>query len=115
MKMLANHCRGHNIKFFESYHEIQFTIPGQVSSKMNEKIRCCFIRQRDYIVQTIARPIFLKHLFFGNQDDVTAATLAFANKVAAFEVTGQAHHVQRASLRICNRESRDRIEFEPET
>jgi len=43
------------------------------------------------------RPVFLKHLFLGDQDDVTTESLTLANKVTAFEIGSETDDVEWAS------------------
>jgi hypothetical protein len=44
------------------------------------------------------RPVFVKHFFLGDQDDVTAEALALAYEVAAFEIGGETDNVEWASF-----------------
>ena len=56
------------------------------------------------IVETLARPVFLEHLFLGDQDHVAPEVLALADEVAAFEIGGEADDIEfRGGDRACHR------------
>ena len=75
-------------------HAVRFHFPRQKSNQVNEQQRVRVVWHRHKLIDTVARPIFLQHLFLCDQDDLTAQPFAFTNKVAAFEVGGQANDVE---------------------
>ena len=50
------------------------------------------------LINAVAWPVFLQHLFLGDENNVTAQPFTFANKVAALEVGGQANDIERMWL-----------------
>src|SRR6266513_6075990 len=96
--MFAGQSRGHYVKLFKRHHAIHLDLARDESSKVDHQRGTSVVRHCNQIGETVARPVFLKHLFFGDENDVTTEAFALANKVAAFEVGGEADDVEWASF-----------------
>jgi hypothetical protein len=62
----------------------------QIQEKLNRRI----VGQGEDFGQGLARPVFVQHLLFGDENDVAALSLQFAHKISAFEKGGEADYVE---------------------
>jgi len=78
-------------------HAIHFQLAANKSREVDHQGRTGIVGDGNHIVQTLAWPIFRKHFFLGDENDMATEALAFANKVATFEVGGEADDIKWAS------------------
>jgi hypothetical protein len=95
--VFPNQGRCHHVKLLKRNHAIHFQLAANESREVDHERRTGIVGHCDQIVQTVAWPVFLKHFFLGDQNDIATEAFAFANKVATFEIGGEADDVKWAS------------------
>ena len=91
--MLAELRRSQDIKLFQRNYAVDPGLSGQQTGEMDKQIRTCIVGQGDEFVQAFAWPCFAEHLFFGDQDDLSAVAFALVNEINAFEIGGETDDV----------------------
>ena len=94
--MFANSGGRNHVELFKSDDTIDPRLPSQQANQVNEKIRTSVIRESYQIIETFARPVFAEHLLFRDQNDLAAATLALANEIRTFKISGETDDVEGA-------------------
>ena len=87
--------RGHDhIEFFQSDNAIRFIGLRDVAYQIEEQFDRRIIRQSEYFIEHVTRPVFIQHLFFSDENHPAAFGLAFAHEVAALEKGGETDDVE---------------------
>src|ERR1044071_2220494 len=94
--MLTNQPGGDDIKLFEGDDAIKLLRASELADDVDKKLRPGIVRQSDDVVQTFARPVFLKNLLLRHEDDACALPLALAQKLHSFEIARQTNKGWRA-------------------
>src|SRR4030095_15477208 len=85
-QVFTHQCGRNYVKLFESDDPIGLGLPREKRHQVDEKRRPSIVWDRDQIIQTVSRPILVKHLLLGDQDHSITVCLAFANEIGTFEV-----------------------------
>src|SRR5687767_7122101 len=91
--MFTNQRRCHHVKLLERYYSIRFPLSRDIRNQIDYQGWSGVVWHRDQVIETVTWPVFLKHFFLGDKDDIAAVTLTLTNKVAAFKIGGQADDV----------------------
>src|SRR5437588_5336987 len=93
--MLAGERRDYHVELFQRDDAIKFVCLRNVRDEVEKQFHRRIVRQREALIDDVARPIFVQHLLFRHQRDVASFGFALAHEVAAFEKSGEANNVQR--------------------
>ena len=93
--MLTCQRCNYDIELFQRDDAIGFGGLGDVTREIEKQFHRRVIRQREDFIEHLARPIFMQHLFLGDEDDVAALRVAFTHEIDAFEEGGEADDVER--------------------
>src|SRR5215207_7165591 len=94
--MLAHERSSHNVKLLECYYPIHLCFSRQKCQQIDEQRWTSIVWNSNQIVETLAGPVFAKHLFLRDQNNIATLFFAFTNKISTFEISCEADDVEGA-------------------
>src|SRR2546429_633268 len=85
---------------FERHDAINLLWSPNLAHGVDEKLRAGVVRQRDDVVQTFARPVFVENPLLRHEDDAATLSHALAHELHAFEIARQADKGWRTRWRF---------------
>src|SRR5215207_956397 len=89
-----------NIKLLQRDDAIYLGFARQKCEQIDEQRWTSVVWDSDQIVETVARPVFLEHLFFRDQNNIATLIFAFTNEISALEIGRKTDNVEGAILSL---------------
>jgi len=68
-------------------------LPGQKSDQVDHERWARIVWHSENVVQTLSRPVLMKHFFPGHQDDAATMGLTLSHEVCTLEVGGETNNM----------------------